>query len=142
MKYNPEVHHRRSVRYPGYDYRQSGAYFVTLCAYQKAAIFGRIVDDAVELSPLGEIADQVWRDIPAHKPMVQCPVWVVMPNHMHGIILIVNDNAEEEALTYLHSRRNKPDRGVFHPEMLLGPDQVFGFDDTPGMGLSAHNQGV
>ncbi|MDF1515087.1 MAG: transposase [Anaerolineae bacterium] len=109
MKYDSETHHRRSVRYPGYDYRQMGAYFVTICAYQKEPIFGQVVEDTVQLSPIGEIADRLWRDIPLHKVNVQCPVWVVMPNHLHGIIVIENgEYKKDEALTAADRDSNAP----------------------------------
>jgi putative transposase len=60
MKYNPEIHHRRSIRLPGYDYGQAGLYFITVCAWQRQCIFGAIDDGVMHLNPLGEIARDEW----------------------------------------------------------------------------------
>ncbi len=56
MKYNPDQHHRRSLRLPGYDYSQPGAYFVTICAYQRQCIFGEIIDGQMVLNQYGAMA--------------------------------------------------------------------------------------
>lgn len=63
MAYNPEIHHRRSVRLVGYDYAQDGAYFVTICAHQKRPAFGRMRNGAVQLHPYGRIVESCWRDL-------------------------------------------------------------------------------
>lgn len=78
---------RRSPRLQGYDYSQAGAYFVTLCCYQRLPFFGQIVDGVVNLSPTGEIAAECWLALPEHFPSVDLDAWVIMPNHMHGIII-------------------------------------------------------
>ena len=80
MGYTPHVDHRRSIRLPSWDYRENGAYFITICAYERKCMFegGRFT------APIGEI----WRQIPAHFPGVEVDELVVMPNHVHGIILI------------------------------------------------------
>jgi putative transposase len=87
MPYDPDCHHRRSVRLPEYDYTRPGAYFVTICTHQRECLFGDVVDDVVHLSAWGDIAAQCWRDIPAHLDHVELDEWVVMPNHVHGILL-------------------------------------------------------
>jgi REP element-mobilizing transposase RayT len=84
-------HHRRSVRLQGYDYTQNGAYFVTICAYERACVFGQMVDDVMAINAWGQIVQSCWDEIPAHYPMVELDAFVVMPNHMHGVIVIVND---------------------------------------------------
>ena len=89
MKYDPEKHNRRSVRLKGYDYSQEGAYFITICTYDKALIFGDIVDGEVVLNRRSIIAKNCWGEIPQHFKNVQLDEFVVMPNHVHGIILIV-----------------------------------------------------
>ncbi len=80
-------HRRRSIRLPEYDYTRSGAYFVTICTYRQACLFGDVIDSIVQLSAWGEIASQCWRDIPDHFDHVELDEWVVMPNHVHGILL-------------------------------------------------------
>jgi putative transposase len=70
------------------DYSQPGAYFVTICTFQKQSIFGIIEDARVHLSPMGEIARECWVDIPHHFPGVNVGTFIVMPNHLHGILAI------------------------------------------------------
>lgn len=90
MPYDPERHHRRSIRLPGYDYTQDGAYLVTLVAANRECLFGDVVDDRVVLSTYGKIADWFWRDIPCHAAYVQLDAFVVMPNHVHAVLWIAN----------------------------------------------------
>lgn len=95
FQYNPDKHHRRSYRLKGYDYSRSGAYFVTICTYQRQQMFGSIVDGKMVLNELGMIVQQCWCDIPRHFLHTELDEYVVMPNHVHGIIMIhnVNDRA-------------------------------------------------
>jgi putative transposase len=88
MPYDPEKYHRHSIRLPDYDYCSAGAYFVTICACQNICLFGDIVDSQMHLSELGQIADGCWRAIPAHHRHVALDSFVVMPNHVHGILWI------------------------------------------------------
>lgn len=81
-------HHRRSIRLRGYDYTRVGAYYVTICTDDRSCIFGRIVNAASHLSPLGDIVDECWRAIPMHFPHVHVDVHIIMPNHVHGIVVI------------------------------------------------------
>ena len=82
-------HHRRCIRLRGYDYAMPGAYFVTICTWDRLCLFGEIADDAVRLSAAGEIAAACWCEIPTHFPDVELDASVMMPNHVHGIINIV-----------------------------------------------------
>jgi REP element-mobilizing transposase RayT len=91
MKYDPERHHRRSIRLRGYDYSQAGAYFVTICTQNRACLFGEVVDGTMQLNPLGAIVQQTWHDLPNHVAGIRLDTFVVMPNHVHGIIMIVDD---------------------------------------------------
>ncbi len=91
MKYNPDIHHRRSIRLKGYDYSRSGAYFITICTHDRQCLFGEVVDGRMRLNALGEMARQCWQDIPRHFPHAALDAFVVMPNHVHGIVWIVND---------------------------------------------------
>ncbi|WP_157850594.1 transposase [Chloracidobacterium thermophilum] len=91
MKYDPERHHRRSIRLRGYDYSQAGAYFVTICTRNRACLFGEVVDGTVQLNPLGEIVQQTWHNLPNHVAGIRLDTFVVMPNHVHGIIMIDDD---------------------------------------------------
>ena len=89
MEYDAAKHHRRSIRLPGYDYRSPGAYFVTLCVQGRECLLGEVVDGEMRLSEWGKIASHYWMRIPDHVNHVQLDAWVVMPNHLHGIVLIV-----------------------------------------------------
>ena len=88
MKYNPDIHHRRSIRLKGYDYSRCGAYFVTLCAHKRAMMFGQIIDGTMELNGAGKMTDKWWQKIP-EKFNAQLDEYIIMPNHLHGIIVIV-----------------------------------------------------
>ncbi len=87
MRYDPK-HHRRSIRLKGFDYTREGAYFVTICTQNQACLFGEIVNGQMQLSDVGEVADTCWRAIPEHFPRVVLDAFVIMPNHVHGIIWI------------------------------------------------------
>ncbi len=89
MKYNPDVHHRRSIRLRDYDYSQAGVYFITICTQGRQHLFGDIEDGMVKLSAAGEMVHTVWDEIPSHYPGVEIDQFVIMPNHIHGIISIV-----------------------------------------------------
>jgi putative transposase len=91
MPFDPNRHHRRSIRLAGYDYTQAGAYFVTICAYQRQRIFGDIRDGKVAPSKIGRIVTGCWLALPRHFPHVVLDAWVLMPDHLHGIILIRDD---------------------------------------------------
>ncbi|HEY3312359.1 MAG TPA: hypothetical protein VGK00_12030 [Anaerolineales bacterium] len=88
MAFDPQKHRRRTIRLPGYDYSQPGAYFITLVTRSRECLFGEIRDGEMQLSPLGQIAGENWRAIPAHFPNVELGAYNVMPNHLHGILII------------------------------------------------------
>lgn len=88
MKDNCDIHHRRSIRLRGYDYTRAGAYFVTVCVQARECLFGQIVDGAMRLDSYGEIALECWRAIPEHCTHVDLDAFVVMPNHIHGILML------------------------------------------------------
>ena len=123
MKYDPQKHHRRSIRLPGYDYSKCGAYFVTICTRNGETILAKDVKSVgvalaatpdperdvgkrnefeldprprFELTSIGEIVDRDWRDLPVRFPMVSLDEYVIMPNHFHGIVII---NALNESKT-------------------------------------------
>lgn len=88
MRYDLDRHHRRSVRLRGYDYSQPGAYFVTVCTQDRACLFGAIVNGTVRLNDSGQIVHQEWLRTAKMRPNVELDAFVVMPNHVHGIIRI------------------------------------------------------
>jgi putative transposase len=88
MAYDPQKHHRHSIRLKGYDYTRAGAYFVTICAQGREDLFGNIVDREMVLNPYGHIVQAAWLDLPRHYPHIQLDAFCLMPNHVHGIIVI------------------------------------------------------
>ena len=88
MSPNDTLPARRSIRLRNVDYSSIGQYFVTICAFQMRCLFGKIDGDTVILNVIGRIALDCWRDIPAHFSHVELDPFVVMPNHVHGILTI------------------------------------------------------
>ncbi|MEK7368036.1 MAG: transposase, partial [Planctomycetota bacterium] len=90
MAHNPVKHQRRSIRLKGYDYSQKGAYFVTICTCNKKCLFGKVVESKIVLNKLGQMVVKCWNEIPIHFPNVELDVFVIMPNHLHGIIVLTD----------------------------------------------------
>ena len=88
MRFNPDIHHRRSIRLRHHDYSQSGVYFVTLCTKNRESLFGEISDGKIALSLVGDMILQQWHDLPNRFPEIKLDTFVIMPNHIHGIICI------------------------------------------------------
>ena len=89
MIYDPNKHHRCSIRLKGFDYTREAAYFVTISTQNQACLFGEIVNEQMRLNDAGRVAQMVWKAIPDHFSQVEIDASVVMPNHIHGIIIIV-----------------------------------------------------
>lgn len=90
MTYNPDIHHRRSIRIKGYDYSQEGYYFITICTHNKEHLFGKITDGVMELHEYGQIVKTEWLKTPEMRPNIKLDEFVIMPDHFHGIIIITN----------------------------------------------------
>lgn len=84
MKYNPEKHYRRSIRLKNYDYSSDGGYFITICTQNRECVFE-------QFSVLKNIVDAQWRNIPDRFKNVSLDEYIIMPNHIHGIISISNE---------------------------------------------------
>lgn len=108
MIYNPEVHHRQSIRLRHYDYSHAGAYFVTICAWQRECLFGEVMGGEMRLNAFGEILRVEWQLTAMLRDSVALDEFIVMPNHFHAIISIndrrgtacrapgVNDNKDRD----------------------------------------------
>jgi len=81
---------RRPIRLPEYDYTQAGAYFITLCTYKRKFLFGNVVDSEMRLNQAGQLVLAEWLALPRHYPHVSLDVFVVMPNHVHGIVILLH----------------------------------------------------
>jgi REP-associated tyrosine transposase len=90
MNTNPTQHRRRSIRLKGYDYSRASAYFVTICTHERACLFGGVVDCEMRVNDAGRMVEECWSAIPNHFPHVDLDAFVVMPNHVHGIIVITD----------------------------------------------------
>jgi len=88
MKYNPLIHHRRSIRLKDYDYAKAGAYFITICCEDRLHRFGKVSDNKMILNESGTIAYNEWINLSDRFPNFELDVFQIMPNHMHGIIVL------------------------------------------------------
>ena len=96
MKYNPAIHHRQSTRLKGYDYTQFGQYFITICVKDKKCSFGYIQHGRLYLNEIGLKAEQNWLAIPQHYSLAVLHAYVIMPNHIHGVIEIQSNAPDND----------------------------------------------
>ena len=85
--YDPDTHHRQSIRLKQYDYSQAGAYFVTICAQNRQCLFGGINNGTMMNNAAGEMISTIWHEIPEYYPGIGIDAFQIMPNHIHGIII-------------------------------------------------------
>jgi len=123
MTFNPAIHHRRSTRLKGYDYTQPGAYFVTLVTYHRDEIFGEVANGVMKLSSLGQIVYDEWMRSAEIRKEIRLyeDEFVVMPNHLHGIVWIVSlvgadEGTDVGADVIRPSNDIRPDSGIHPPE--------------------------
>lgn len=88
MKYNPDIHKRKSIRKKGYDYSQSGLYFITICVQDRKCLFGQIRKNGMELNDAGKMIEIEWINLINRFPNIKLHNHIVMPNHFHGILEI------------------------------------------------------
>ena len=93
--YNPKIHHRQSMRLKDYDYSQDGYYFVTICVKNKTEYFGEIINGKMILNEYGEIAKKQWLWLAEQYDYVKLDEWIIMLNHLHGILIIENDSDQQ-----------------------------------------------
>lgn len=89
-------HHRRSIHLREYDYSQPGSYFITICTIDKEPIFGEIIEGEIVLNQNGKAVEECWLAIPDHFGNIELDKFVVMPNHIHGIIVIRPDDNDKQ----------------------------------------------
>jgi len=146
MGFDPERYHRRSVRLRGYDYATPGAYFITICTFGRACLFADPCDDGVVLNGAGRIAEVAWRDLPAHFPNVELDAFVVMPNHVHGIVMLTERTPTrvplpDESVRIDHSINAEPITNVGAQHAVPLPDESLRIDrsiegkPTPNVGV-------
>ena len=132
MPYDPARHHRRSIRLQGYDYTRPGAYFVTIVTQGRACLFGEVVAGEMRMNDAGRMVQQVWDELALFYEGVQTDAFIVMPNHVHGIIILTGN---VRATPHVHpdemAVRATP-RGCPNPQS--GPGQARGPAPTSGSG--------
>jgi len=97
--FDSQKHHRCSIRLPNYDYSQPGAYFVTIVTWHRECLFGEVVSGKMRLNKFGLIAKQQWEKLPKRFPNIELGAFVIMPNHMHGNIMVVVGRGTAENLS-------------------------------------------
>ena len=101
MVFNPDIHHRRSLRLKGYDYSCAGAYFVTICTWQRECLFGAIEDGEMRLNEMGLIVESLWCRLQEHFTNINLEIYAIMPNHFHGILHITESVGAKQATSDL-----------------------------------------
>ena len=105
-KFDPQKHHRRSIRLSNYDYSQPGAYFVTIVTWHRESLFGDVVNGVMKLSKSGEVVQWEWKALPQRFRCIELGAYVVMPNHLHGI-LIFHEHVGASRPDLIHARSSK-----------------------------------
>jgi len=91
LKWDYKKRQRRSIRLKGYDYGQAGAYFITICTKDRAYLFGKVVDGEMQVNEMGQIVADTWQWLAIQYKHIELDAWVIMPNHLHGIIVITDE---------------------------------------------------
>jgi putative transposase len=112
MKYNPLIHHRRSIRLKDYDYSKAGAYFITICCEDRIHRFGKVSGDEMILNEFGTIAYNEWINLAERFSHFELDVFQIMPNHMHGIIVLSDMAAVVGATLAVAQKENKVNRAT------------------------------
>ncbi len=127
--YDPLKHHRQSLRLKGYDYSTGGAYLVTICTHGRICLFGDVTDAEIHLNDIGCMVASEWERLPGRFPAIDLDAFIVMPNHIHGIIVITEAispgpvGAGDPAgapLVGAHQRAGTPDALRWRPALTLG----------------------
>ena len=135
--YNPNIHHRRSIRLQGYDYSQEGLYFITICCENRELRFGKIENDEMILNEFGSIAYKEWAKLPERFPNFDLDVFQIMPNHIHGIIALKDVGAG-----FTPAQNNATDKPVgagFTPAQNNATDKTVGAGFTPAQNENGQN---
>ena len=116
-QFNPEKHHRKSIRIKGYDYSQAGAYFLTMVTHQRKCIFGEIRNGEMSLNQAGKIVRWEWENLPRRFKFIELGAFVVMPNHFQGILIF--NHVQTAHPVHADSKEiNEP----LHENQRAGPD--------------------
>ena len=147
MSYDPDQHHRRSIRLKAYDYASAGAYFVTICTQGHVARFGEIIDDEMQLNDAGCMVQTLWESIPSRFLDITSDVYVIMPNHFHAIVIIAPPDViagGQPTATSVGAPGGTPHVGALSSRAGDAADcgQRVGTSPAPTSGLCAENCSV
>jgi putative transposase len=143
MKFNPEIHHRRSIRLKGYDYSQNGAYFVTICSWNRECLFGEIAGIKTSkpemiLNEYGKILRDEWMRTSLVRKEIEIDEFIIMPNHFHGVVFIQGrGDRQHQSSAYLGGYDWSVPKGLV-PQMPMIKDNIHGrppvapTDERPG----------
>ncbi len=140
MMHDQDRNHRRSIRLKGYDYRTPGLYVVTICTQHRVSLLGEVVDGEMHPSPAGMMVQTVWDELPWAYPGVEIDAFVVMPNHVHGIVFLLPDDLDQSGVS--ERERSMGGKGQAQGPALRGTAQgrgnppwlPFSRDDHPQSG--------
>ena len=132
MPYNPQKHHRRSIRLKGYDYAQAGLYFITICCQDRANLFGAIENGEMILNEYGQIAFEEWANTENIRDNCRIHEYIIMPNHIHGIIEIIfkKENNMDEALISNNSKEENLNSSTGEEIISDNKSESIFFDST------------
>jgi putative transposase len=139
MPYDPARHHRRSIRLQGYDYTRPGAYFVTIVTQGRACLFGEVMAGEMRMNDAGRMVQQVWDELALFYEGVQTDAFIVMPNHVHGIIILTGNvratpHVHPDEMAVRATPRGCPTTPRGCPNPQSGPGQARGPAPTSGSG--------
>ena len=147
MVYDPAIHHRRSIRLKGWDYRRPGWYFITIVTQDRICAFGDVINGKMVLNKFGEIVQSEWLKTAEIRPNVFLDEFVVMPNHFHGILVITRDAKSNRAGAI---GPIAPARGPIAPthgpnvsadgQMMFANGPITHASETAGNGISSTNR--
>ncbi len=130
MKFNPKIHHRKSIRLEEFDYTNPWWYYVTICSYNHRSIFGGVKNGKMILNNYGEIVKDEWLKTPTIRKNIDLDYYVIMPNHIQGIIII-------ERRGELNSPQDKGENDLFSKKVVKDSPPDTGEENSlPGKGVT------
>ena len=105
MKYDPDKHHRRSIRLPNYNYTSPGSYFITICSCDRECLLGHIIDGTMVLNEFGKLIQTTWQWLGERFHYVVLDSFIVMPNHLHGILILTDNGRGDSRIAPTYKRK-------------------------------------
>ena len=133
MSYDPYKHHRQSICLKGYDYTSDGSYFVTICVQDMKCVLGEIVNGNMVLGSYGQVVADTWLWLAEHYGYVMLGECVVMPNHLHGIIVLTSKGGSRTAPTTTAPTKRTPLGRLIGAVKTVSTKEINKQQDTPGI---------